>query len=420
MYYGQQHCPKLADLYLRTLERCLGSGSAKLIGVALQQIASHLSEIDDSLPERQRLIACLGKIQSHRNVPESHRALIASIQSNKQVDVVENIDLLLPYRARYLDLRREFRDSTQYLIDGDSLVLFVAHHINVDLLTFHGNTLHAIFIIERILLTLFHQARQCNYTLVFFDCHYECYAEQRAILGLLRASLIAHLTKNADQIGSNKVRRFATWLAGDYSNFIAEEKPHFVFYYDLSGLVIKDGSLLSANALAQLHHIYRLFGNHHQFRLNCHLYLMNKLRLTNTVVKCFRMEFLSRCFTRVLPKSVRKQPKKSSIDTLDNTERLEIEQACQDTGQNDVRLFIYLQTIRIWMKQIKVLSFCVPLIDPRLFSSLDPAQGTRTDSSTQPGLRSACCFTSTSIPARSSSPILCSVVEIQSVVSKND
>jgi hypothetical protein len=336
------------------LERCLASGSGKLGGVALQQIAAHLSEIDDDRAERQRLIGCLAKIPSQRHIPDSHQALIASIQSNKQVNMVENIDLLLPYKARYLDARREFRDTTQYLIDGDSLILFVAHHINVDLLTFHGNTLHAIFIIERILLTLFHQARQCNYTLVFFDCHYECYEEQRAILGLLRASLIAHLSKNADQIGTNKVRRFSTWLAGDYSNFIAEEKPHFVFYYDLSALVIKDGSLLSKTALAQLHHIYRLFGNHHQFYLNCHLYLMNKLRLTNTVVKCFRMEFLSRCHTRKLPKPIRKQPKDSSIDTLDNAERSAIEQACQEIGQNDVRLFIYLQTIPIWMKQIKV------------------------------------------------------------------
>ena len=69
------------------------------------------------------------------------------------------------------------------------------------------------------------------------------------------------------------------------------------------------------------------------------------------------MKFSSGSQTRSLPKPIRGKRADSSIDTLDEVERSEIETACQDIGQNDVRLFIYLQTIRIWMKQGKVLLF---------------------------------------------------------------
>ncbi|CAF1324270.1 unnamed protein product [Rotaria sp. Silwood1] len=135
----------------------------------------------------------------------------------------DDLDIHYPYKARFLDLHREFRDSMHYFIDGDSLILSVAHHISIDLKTYYGNTLHTIFIIERMLLTLFNQAQQCNYTLVFFDCHYYLYEKEKSILSLIRACFIAHLSKNINQYGSSKVRQFSSWLDQEYIDYAHEE-----------------------------------------------------------------------------------------------------------------------------------------------------------------------------------------------------
>ena len=65
----------------------MSSDSGKLVAVALQQIVSYLSEMDDTPSERKRLIECLPKAQSLRNLSESHRALIANIQSQRKLDI---------------------------------------------------------------------------------------------------------------------------------------------------------------------------------------------------------------------------------------------------------------------------------------------------------------------------------------------
>ncbi|CAF4452509.1 unnamed protein product, partial [Rotaria sp. Silwood2] len=185
----------------------------KIGGIALQQIALHLSDDIHDEKECQRLIKCLPSNLSSPTIPEIYKPILKTIQTlisrNKTKQDVSTVmsssdlDILYPYKARFLDLHREFRDSTHYFIDGDSLILSVAHHINIDLLTYYGNTLHVIFIIERILLTLFNQTQQCNYTLLFFDSHYQLYQNENSILSLLRACLISHLFKNLNKYESS-------------------------------------------------------------------------------------------------------------------------------------------------------------------------------------------------------------------------
>ena len=205
LYHCQQDHTHFTELYFRTIDQCIKSDNEKLSAIGLQQIALHLSN-DDS--HRQRLITYIPRSSI---VPESHKPILSTIKTllstkdnESKVLSSHDFDILYPQTARFLDHRREFRDSTHYLIDGDSLILSVAYHININLTSYFGNTLHVTFIIERILLTLFNQTHQCNYTLLFFDCHYQIYQKEQSILCLIRACLIAHLSRNTDQYRSPK------------------------------------------------------------------------------------------------------------------------------------------------------------------------------------------------------------------------
>ncbi|CAF4294279.1 unnamed protein product [Rotaria sp. Silwood2] len=356
LYYCQQNHIHLTDLYFCTLDHCVKSENEKIGGIALQQIALHLSVDINDEKECQRLIKCLPSNLSSPTIPEIYKPILKTIQTlisrNKTKQDVSTVmsssdlDILYPYKARFLDLHREFRDSTHYFIDGDSLILSVAHHINIDLLTYYGNTLHVIFIIERILLTLFNQTQQCNYTLLFFDCHYQLYQNENSILSLLRACLISHLFKNLNKYGSSKVRQFSSWLDNEYVKFTNEEKPHFIFYHDMTSFYICKNSLLSKDTLIELLYIYRLFGNYHQYYLQCNLYLMNKLILTDTIVKCFRVEFMTKCPMNLLGNKIRILSTYQTHTILDKNNWIEFEkQIYEITNQDDVRLFLYIKTI---------------------------------------------------------------------------
>jgi len=335
LYHCHKTYPCLSELYFRTLERCTKHSNEKLSAIGFEQIVQHLY---DDRQDNQRLKKLLPTNipESHRSIFSTIRTLLSSDQHSIPIPSFDDLDILYPSTARFLDVRREFRDSTHYFIDGDSLILCIVNHINIDLLSFHGNTLHAIFIIERILLTLYNQAYQYNYTIVFFDCHYQCYQNDISILSLIRSCLISHLRKNKPQV---LVREFSSWIGNDYSEFVREEKPHFIFYHDLSSFDIESNRLLSRDSLKQLVYIYRLFGNYHQFKYQCHLYLMNKLILTDTVIKCFEIHFKCPCpqeqvrgFILQLPISL-----KENFNVLFDFEK--------KIDERDVRLFIYLRII---------------------------------------------------------------------------
>jgi hypothetical protein len=352
----------LTDLYFRTLEYCVRNDNDKIGAIGLQQIVLHLSEDVSDKNERQRLIKYLPSDLSSPTIPELHKPILSTIKTllstNKtKQDIIatiasDTLDILYPCTARFLDLRREFRDSTHYFIDGDSLILSVAHHINIDLLSYYGNTLHAIFIIERILLTLFNQTHQCNYTLLFFDCHYQFYQQEKSILSLLRACLIAHLSRNTDKYGSSKIQQFSSWLDNKYVKFALEEKPRFIFYHDMSSFDICKDPLLSKDALTKLLYIYRLFGNYHQYYLQCQSYLMNKLTLTDTIVKCFQVKFSGKCSMKVLREAVRIVSIYQNNTKTEENDWIEFEKKIyKETNQDDVRLFFYLKTIAEFIEE---------------------------------------------------------------------
>jgi hypothetical protein len=356
MYYCQQQHVHFRDLYFHTLKQCIESNNDKILIVALEQIASHLSEITDNDNEYQCLIECLPSDVFKSPKSEQYQSILSTIQAlistNQVLTSLDNLDVLYPYRAHFLDARREFRDSTHYFIDGDSLILSIAHHKNVNLNSYYGNTLHVIFIIERILLTLFNQSHQCNFTLVFFDSHHQLYQES-SILSLIRASLIAHLDKNSDKYGKNKVQQFSSWLDDDYLKFIREEKPIFMFYHDISSFDIETDNFLSKNTLQKLVRIYHLFGNYHQYVHECHLYLMNKLNLTDISVQCFQIQFKQKCPIKSLTEMVKIVFSDSSIMNIKRQDGNEFEKFCYEIGQNDVRLLLYLKTIAEFIPEEK-------------------------------------------------------------------
>jgi len=272
------------------------------------------------------------------------------------LDSLDDIDILYPYTARYLDVRREFRDSIHYFIDGDSLILSIAHHINVDLISYYGNTLHVIYIIERILLTLYNQSYQCNYTILFFDCHHKLYEQEKSILTLLRSCLIAHLSKNADKCGTRRIKQFSSWIDNDYVQFARDEKPLFMFYHDMTSLDTNDHSLLSENALKKLRILYRLFGNYHQYDHKCHLYLMNKLILRETTIQCFEIQFKRQFPLNSLEKISELVPNKPM--NIIQEQKNEYKRFCE----NDIRLYLYLKTILKFYDKTEEQDLLYPLL----------------------------------------------------------
>jgi hypothetical protein len=223
-----------------------------------------------------------------------------------------------------------------------------------------------IFLIERILLTLFHQSHQCNYTLIFFDCHYHLYQQENSILSLLRTCLISHLSKNTHQYGIKKIQQFSSWIDDEYLKFIYDEKPMFLFYHDMSNFDIENDHFLSKNILEKLICVYRLFGNYHQYIIQCQLYLMNKLILTETSVQCFQIQFNRMCSKKLYNEII----KSISLD-LQFSNKIqehnwnEFEKLCQEYGENDVRLVLYLKTIVDFIEE-KNQQYLIQLFSPLL------------------------------------------------------
>ena len=346
LHYCQENYLHFAELYFRTLEQYLKSGDEKTIIIALQQIASHLFQGTNQPEHEQRLRKFISStitiLPSYQPVLSTIETLLSTERSQLNIGhfLSNHCDILYPYSAHFLDARREFRDTTNYLIDGDSLLLSVAHHANINLHSYFGNTLHVIFVIERILRTLFQQSQQCNYTLVFFDCHHRLYQHESSILTLLRASLILHLSKNIHSEHTMRLYQFSSWQDDDYLQLIRDDKPMFLFYHDMSTFDRENDRLLSKETLDKLLCVYRLFGNYHQYTAHCQLYLMNKLTLTDTSVQCFKIQFNRMCpkklFDEILPTISSDSQHSNEVKGRDWNE---------DTADSDIRLNIYLKSL---------------------------------------------------------------------------
>ncbi|CAF2032627.1 unnamed protein product [Rotaria magnacalcarata] len=354
LYYCQQNYTHFVELYYLSIEQCLKSADDQIVTIVLKQIALHIFESINADSKYQRLIPYLPFHILSSSVPSIHQPILTVIQTLISTNKTEtntgsflsnNIDILYPNSARFVDVRQEFRDTTSYFIDGDSLLLSIAHHTNINLDLYNGNTLHVIFIIERILLTLFHQSDQCNFTVVFFDCHYNLYRKEKSMLGLVRSCLIGHLSKNVDQYRSMKIKQFSSWLDDDYLKFGQEEKPMFLFHHDMSTFDKENDKLLSKETLENLFCMYRLFSNYHQYVIKCQLYLLNKLTLTETAVKCFQIQFNQKYPLELLNKIVNMLSPKLHMNGVQQPDWSKFEKLSQDISENDIRLFLYLKTI---------------------------------------------------------------------------
>ena len=346
LQYCHERHAHFSELYFHTLEQCLKSNTEKMIIIVLQQIASDLFENPDHHDHQQRLRKFVSSsfsiLPSYQPIVSTIKTLLSTDRANFNLTQFfsNHCDILYPYSATFLDARREFRDTTNYLIDGDSLLLSVAHRTNINLHSYFGNTLHVIFIIERILRTLFQQSQQCNYTLVFFDCHHRLYQQESSILTLLRACLIVHLSKNLPQEHTMKLYQFSSWQDRDYLQLIRDDKPMFLFYHDMSTFDRENDRFLSEETLEKLVCVYRLFGNYHQYIGQCQLYLMNKLTLTETSVECFRIQFNRMCPEKLFDEILR-------TISSDSSHSYEVKERDwnEELVDNDLRLNLYLKSL---------------------------------------------------------------------------
>ncbi|CAF1166012.1 unnamed protein product [Adineta steineri] len=345
LYHCQQHYSHFTELYYQSIELCMKSDNEKIVAIALQQIALHIFESITNETDYQRLVKFL-PYTSSSNHPILN--IIQTLLSTNKTEMnttnflSQYIEILYPHTAYFLDVRQEFRDTAHYFIDGDSLLLFIAHHTNVNLNSYFGNTLHVIYLIERFFLALYQQSHQCNYTVIFFDCHYHIYQQGSPILSLLRTSLIAHLSKNVEQRGAVKIQQFSSWLDKNYLQYVHEEKPMFILYHNMSSFDMEHDTLLSKDILEKLFCIYHIFGNYHQYVIQCQLYLMNKSILTETTVKFFHVQFQRMCPNKLCNDLIQiGSINEQSINGHHERNWNEIEQLCE----NDIRLFLYLKTI---------------------------------------------------------------------------
>ncbi len=73
---------------------------------------------------------------------------------------------------------------------------------------------------------------------------------------------------------------------------------------------------------------------------------MNKLTLTDTTVKCFKVEFKGNCSMKKLQQAVRILTSYQNIKTIKENDWIELEKNIwKETNQDDVRIFLYLKTI---------------------------------------------------------------------------
>jgi hypothetical protein len=240
-------------------------------------------------------------------------------------------------KTKYLDGQRVFRDSTQYFIDGDSLLLFAAYHSNVELKQYHGSTLHPIHIVERLLNALSAQTERRNYTIVFFDSHYHLYREECAILDLLRATTIAHFSKQGAQDGLPLLTQYENWQERSYQKFVAEVKPYLMLYYDVEPLLSGKDRVLNGAVLQRLLQAYRSFGHCHQHVYECHVYLLNRLMINGTSVHCFEVQFST------IPTPMQRCSSKNGSSSIKINEPITI-----DDRVEDVRLSIYCRALATW------------------------------------------------------------------------
>ena len=413
LYYSHQHYAYFSDLYFRTIDRCIKSDNEKIVTMALEQIVLHLSERKENDQEEKQLLACLPTDTSSSKLSPEQQEIVEKIQllsltsqtgtEPMSIFSSDNLAELYPYKARFLDVRQEFRDSTHYFIDGDSLLLSIAHHINVDLKSYFGNTVHVIYIIERILLRLFTQSNQYNYTLLFFDCHHQLYQNEHAILTLLRACFISHLSKNLDRC---RIVQFSSWLDDNYLQFSREEKPMFLFYHDISNF--DHHLLLSEETLEKLRISYRLYGNYHQYYIQTHLYLMNKFTLTNTSIECFQIRYTRKCSMELLRKCLTfLSSRVSSTAEKENNKNMELEKAIEDITDADVRLYLYLKTLVQLIENKQVISIVLVFLILDIFHSESASQTSQLTSCTSR------CTSHTIISSRSTSAIRFSCDHIQ-------
>ena len=136
----------------------------------------------------------------------------------------------------------------------------------------------------------------------------------------------------------------------------------FLFYHNIANFDFQTNPFLSKETLEKLLCVYHLFGNYHQYTIQCQLYLMNKLTLSETTVKCFQIHFHRSCSKKLLDDIMQTIP--SSLQFSDEGKERnwnEYENLCE----NDIRLFLYLKTIVYFIEE-KNSQFPMQLLSPLL------------------------------------------------------
>lgn len=362
-----------------------------LVHAALEQLCSQLSQTDNSEKnsvihdkEQQRKLIeiaqrTVDKYSTSELLPLTRKVLTTVESLFNQCDSSSSLldfsllDVLYPFRSRWLKVDSEFRDCTQYFIDGDSLLFTVIQYSNVNLNEYYGNTLHVIYIIERLLSTLFSQSNDMNYYIIFFNDVKQIISNNMSssTFYLLRQCFIQHIQSNMNEEKMNcsrKLRQFNSFLSEDYIEFYKEEKPYFVLYNDMT--TTNSSLLLTDCQIEYLRLYYRYFSNYHYFSVKCGLYLMNNIKFIDTSIWCFKVSFDKRISSNQIQQQLRKMILRGQEEAMEFSETYSLtiatalEKYCdkdllQKAEVKDVRLHLYQVALMVMYETTKVL--LVPL-----------------------------------------------------------
>lgn len=264
-----------------------------------------------------------------------------------------------------IGVERTLRDSANYFVDGDSLLLTAASHCNINWNNY-GHTIHCIHYAERLLYMLYKKTNKIrNYTIIFFNNHAD-FLRKSPLLSLLRQCFINHFTKNL--LPDTKiVRVFDSWLSNEYIKFLYDQKPLLILYNDMSRLETNRLPIIDKKNLHDIQSLYHLFGIFHSNIFHCSLYLMNNIEYNNSSINCFQVKskklFDIRLITIILNylQEVYRPSDEIEIETSFRSKMTVynknlIELCFYDTITNDVRLYHYLLSAIIMGEKVNNLS----------------------------------------------------------------
>jgi ATP-dependent RNA helicase DDX60 len=148
--------------------------------------------------------------------------------------IISQDDVILSESARYLTILADFGETEQFVIEGDSLILWAFDDERLDW-KHGGQFLHLIYIVENLISKLL--LRGSHFKIAFFETHREIWSGSRLLARLL---LISHLQKSLKSPAGTEC--FTSPNSDAWIGFLQSYQPAFIGVCegnDVTGVISK-------------------------------------------------------------------------------------------------------------------------------------------------------------------------------------